>query len=350
MASLDTGIELRSVIGADGGTPAGYEPALSDAELLGALRAMERSRAFDRRCFSLQRQGRLGTFSTVEGEEAAVIGSALALDPATDWVVPQYRELPAMLHMGYSLTGFLRYFMGDPAGNAMPDGVNVLPFQISLAAQLPHAVGLAWGLRHQGSRGVVCAYFGDGASSEGDAHEAMNLAGVRRAPVVFVLKNNGWAISTPVRDQTAAGSFALRAAGYGFEGVLVDGNDLLAVHDATREAVERARAGDGPTLIEARTWRLGPHNTADDPTRYVDPEELGERRLADPLPRLRAYLTGRGLLDEAAESAMRAEIEAEIDAAVAEAEAAVPPGPAQLFDHVYADPPERVRRQREEAT
>jgi pyruvate dehydrogenase E1 component alpha subunit len=339
---------MQTVIDADGGTPAGYEPALSDEQLLGALRAMERSRAFDRTCFSLQRQGRLGTFSTVEGEEAAVIGSALALDPEIDWVVPQYRELPAMLHMGYSLTAFLRYFMGDPAGNAMPEGVNVLPFQISLAAQLPHAVGLAWGLRHQGRPGVVCAYFGDGASSEGDAHEAMNLAGVRRAPVVFVLKNNGWAISTPVRDQTAAESFAPRAAGYGFEGVLVDGNDLLAVYDATRAAVERARAGDGPTLIEARTWRLGPHNTADDPKRYVDADELERRRLEDPLPRLRAYLEARGLVDEDALEAMRAEIAQEIDAAVAEAEAASPPGPAQLFDHVYADPPERVRRQRAE--
>ena len=213
--------------------------------------------------------------------------------------------------------------MGDPAGNAMPEGVNVLPIQISLATQLPHAVGLAWGLRHQGAPGVVCAYFGDGASSEGDAHEAMNLAGVRRAPIVFLLKNNGWAISTPVRrPDRGAARFALRAAGYGFPGVLVDGNDLLAVHDACREAVERARAGDGPTLIEARTWRLGPHNTADDPTRYVDPAELDERRLADPLPRLRAYLRARGLVDEAGESAMSAEIDAEIDAALAEAEKA----------------------------
>jgi pyruvate dehydrogenase E1 component alpha subunit len=302
---------------------------------------MELSRAFDRRCFSLQRQGRLGTFSTVEGEEAAVIGSALALDPARDWVVPQYRELPAMLHMGYSLTSFLRYFMGDPAGNAMPEGVNVLPFQISLAAQLPHAVGLAWGLRHQGRDGVVCAYFGDGASSEGDAHEAMNLAGVRRAPVVFVLKNNGWAISTPVSLQTAAPSFAARAEGYGFPGVVVDGNDLAAVYDAMCAAVARARSGDGPTLIEARTWRLGPHNTADDPTRYVDPEELDRRRVDDPLVRLRSLVEVDG-------DALRAEVEAEIDAAVAAAEGGAPPGPTALFDHVYADPPERVRRQRAE--
>jgi pyruvate dehydrogenase E1 component alpha subunit len=334
---------MDAVLDAHGHTPPGYECSLGDEQLVGALRAMELSRAFDRRCTSLQRQGRLGTFSTVHGEEAAVIGSALALDPARDWVVPQYRELPAMLHMGYSLSRFLRYFMGDPAGNRMPEGVHLLPFQISLAAQLPHAVGLAWGLRHQGSDGVVCAYFGDGASSEGDAHEAMNLAGVRRAPVVFLLKNNGWAISTPVSIQTAAASFAARADGYGFPGVLVDGNDLLAVYDACAAAVERARAGEGPTLIEARTWRLGAHNTADDPTRYVDPEELEERRLADPIPRLTAFLRERGLVDDAALERMRSEIEAEIDEALAEAEGGSPPGPEALFEHVYADPPPRLR-------
>lgn len=145
----------------------------------------------------------------------------------------------------------------------------MLPYQISLAAQIPHAVGLAWRLRHQGSDGVVLVFFGEGASSEGDADEAMNLAGVRRAPVIFLLKDNGWAISTPVSKQTAAASLAARASGVGFPGELVDGHDLFAVHDATARAVERARAGEGPTLIEARTYRMGPHNTSDDPTRYA---------------------------------------------------------------------------------
>lgn len=334
----------------DGTVAEGYVPALDDAELLSAWRAMLLSRAFDERCFSLQRQGRLGTFSTVHGEEAAVIGSAWALDRDRDWVVPQYRELPAMLHQGYSLTRFLQYFTGDPEGNHMPSGVNVLPFQISLAAQLPHAVGLAWGLRHQGSDGVVVAYFGDGASSEGDAHEAMNLAGLRRAPVIFVLKNNGWAISTPVSKQTAAVSFAARAAGYGFPGELVDGNDLLAVHDATSRAVTRARAGEGPTLIEARTYRLGAHNTADDPTRYVDPAELERRRGADPIDRMRRYLIGRGLIDDDSEAQLAAELAHEIDEAVSAADAGAHPGPEALFDHVYAMPPKRVAEQRERAT
>ncbi len=342
--------EPRCLLASDGTLIDGHVPALDDRALLSAWRAMLLSRAFDERCFSLQRQGRLGTFSTVNGEEAAVIGSAWALDPSRDWVVPQYRELPAMLHQGYTLTRFLQYFTGDPEGNQMPEGVNVLPFQISLAAQLPHAVGLAWGLRHQGSDATVIAYFGDGASSEGDTHEAMNLAGLRRAPVIFLLKNNGWAISTPVAKQTAAPSMAARAAGYGFPGELVDGNDLFAVHDATSRAVARARAGNGPTLIEARTYRMGAHNTADDPTRYVDPAELQRRRAADPIVRLRRYLRAQELIDEASEVDLAAELAAEIDAAVHASEGGPRPGPAALFDHVYANPPPRVTDQRAAAT
>jgi pyruvate dehydrogenase E1 component alpha subunit len=324
-------------------------PALAGEALLGAWRAMLFSRVCDERCFSLQRQGRLGVFSPVNGEEAAVVGSAWALDPARDWVVPQYRELPAMLRQGYRLEQALHYYRGNPAGSRMDEGVKLLPYQISLAAQIPHAVGLAWGLRHQGSDAVVCVYFGDGASSEGDAHEALNLAGVRRAPVVFVLKNNGWAISTPVRKQTAATSLADRAPGYGIAGEQVDGNDLFAVYDACSRAVARARAGEGPTLVEAVTYRMGPHNTADDPTRYVDPVELEQRRADDPIARVREHLRAEGLVDEASEERLVEELRASFDAAMAEVEAAPAPGPEALFDHVYGRPPERLERQRREA-
>jgi pyruvate dehydrogenase E1 component alpha subunit len=341
--------EPLRLLAPDGTLAEGHVPALEGDELLAAWRAMLRSRVADERCFSLQRQGRLGTFSPINGEEAAVVGSAWALDPARDWVVPQYRELPAMLRHGYRLAQALRYYRGDPAGSRIDPDVHVLPYQISLAAQIPHAVGLAWGLRHQGSDAVVCVYFGDGASSEGDAHEALNLAGVRRAPVVFVLKNNGWAISTPVRKQTAATSFAARAAGYGIAGELVDGNDLFAMHDACSRAVARARAGEGPTLIEARTYRMGPHNTSDDPTRYVDAAELEEQRAFDPVARVRRYLTAEGLADEASEEALVAELRAEFDAAFAEVEASAPPGAAAMFDQVYARPPGRLERQRGEA-
>ena len=336
------------ILAPDGTVPDGYQPPLTGEELLTAYRLMLLSRRVDERAFSLQRQGRLGTFSPVHGQEASVVGSACALDPARDWVVPQYRELPAMLRQGYTLERFFLYFMGNPEGNWVPDNVNLLPYQISLATQLPHAVGLAWGLRHQGLDGVVCVYFGDGGSSEGDFHEACNLAGLRRAPVIFLLQNNGWAISTPVRRQTAAPSFAARAAGYGFPGELVDGNDLFATYEVTAKAVERARAGAGPTLIEARTYRMGPHNTADDPTRYVDPDELESHRALDPITRLRAYLEDAGLLAPDVEERMRTEIEQELQAAHAAAEAHAGPRAAQIFDHVYGEEPARVTSQRRE--
>ena len=332
----------------DGSVQVGYEPRLSVDELMSAHRLMRLSRQFDERAFSLQRQGRLGTFSPAQGQEAAIVGAASALDPARDWIVPQYRELPALVRHGYPLASFFRYLKGDPAGGGPPVGVNMLPLQISLAAQLPHAVGLAWGLGHQGRDSVVMVFFGDGAASEGDTHEAMNLAGIRRAPVVFILQNNGWAISTPVSSQNAAPNYAARAAGYGFPGLLVDGNDLFAMADAARWAVARARAGEGATLIEARTYRLGPHNTADEPGRYMPEHELEERRRLEPLVRLETYLRARGLLDEQREAALTDELIAEVNDAFADADQGTTARADQLFEHVYMKFPSRVVRQREE--
>lgn len=333
------------ILGVDGVLRAGAEPAMDPKQMLEALRLMKFAREVDRRAVSLQRQGRFGTLSTVTGQEASVVGSALALERGRDWLVPQYREQPALIHHGFPLEHFFLYFMGNLAGASVPEGVKVLPIQIALAAQLPHAVGLAWGLGLQGKDEVVIVYFGDGASSEGDFHEACNLAGVVKAPVIFFLQNNGWAISTPREIQTAAASFADRAAGYGIAGAVVDGNDLLAVHAVTREAVERARAGDGPTLIESQTYRLGPHNTADDPTRYVDEAELDQWRARDPIVRVQRYLEARGLWDADREAEVQAEIAGEIDRALAAAHAVGPPGPEQLFEHVYADMPPRLAAQ-----
>jgi pyruvate dehydrogenase E1 component alpha subunit len=343
------GVEPLQFLDADGVLADGYEPPLPDGDLLAAFRLMWLTRIANERGVSLQRQGRLGTIASARGQEAAMVGSVWPLDPALDWLVPQYRELPSMVRMGFPLARFLLYYRGHPLGGATPEGVNVLPVQIALAAQLPHAVGLAWGLRQQGSEAVVLTYFGEGAASEGDAHEALNLAGVKKAPVVFVLQNNGWAISTPLSKQTAATDLASRAAGYGIAGELVDGNDLFAVYEASRRAVDRARAGGGPTLIEARTYRLGPHNTTDDETRYVDLEVHESWILRDPLTRLRTLLLERGLLTEESEETWRVELTEEVNAAITEMEAAPPTQPDDLFIEVYASGSPRLDRQRREA-
>ena len=333
------------LIDADGALLESCEPPLTDEQILSALRLMMLSRAFDHKGVSLQRQGRFGTFSAVHGQEASVVGSAFALDPARDWVVPQYRELPALLYQGLPLENFILYFNGHPAGGAIPEGVRLLPIQISLAAQLPQAVGLAWGLRLQGLDGVVLTYFGDGASSEGDFHEACNLAGVVKAPVIFFLQNNGWAISTPRERQSAARTLAERAPGYGFDGVVVDGNDLLAVYAATSAAVERARAGLGPTLIESQTYRLGAHNTSDDPTRYVPPEMLERQKQHDPILRIQRFLAARGAWNESVASDFQNHIFRTIEQALAAAAAVPPPTAADLFSHTYAKLTDRQARQ-----
>ncbi|MGY1915590.1 pyruvate dehydrogenase (acetyl-transferring) E1 component subunit alpha [Blastococcus sp. HT6-30] len=341
--------ERLEILSPDGTVRPGAEVPLSTEQVRDALRWMMLSRTVDVRAISLQRQGRMGTFSAVRGQEASVVGSSFALDPARDWIVPQYRELPGVVRHGFPLDGYLLYWMGNPAGGRVPDGVKVLPLQIALAAQLPHAVGLGWGLKLQGSDGVVTTYFGDGASSEGDTHEAMNLAGVTRAPVVFFLQNNGWAISTPRTKQTAASNFASRAEGYGFPGVIVDGNDLFAVYTAMQQAVERARRGEGPTLIESQTYRMGAHNTADDPTRYMEPVELSGWDERDPIRRVTSWLRSQDAWDDEAEREMQAGIDRQVDEAIESAEAFAPPNPEQIYTHVYADPPERLRAQQRAA-
>jgi pyruvate dehydrogenase E1 component alpha subunit len=316
--------------------------------LLEALRWMLKSRLYDQRVIALQRQGHFGVYSPGLGQEASIVGSALALDPARDWIVPQYRELMAIVHHGLPLEVISAQYLGKIAPARIPEGVNVLPTQVSIAAQLPQATGLAWGLRLRGKDAVVMAYVGDGGSSEGDFHEALNLAGVVKPPIVFFLQNNQWAISTSRRVQSGTKSFALRAAGYGFEGVAVDGNDVMAVYDATCEAVERARGGGGPTLIEAVTYRMGFHNTTDNPSRYEDPKEHAEARARDPIERVQRYLAGLGMWDDARAAAMSDEVREENERALEAAFAAESPRPDDVFANVYAELPPRVGRQRAE--
>ena len=324
------------------------ETALSDSDLQDLLGRMISARITSTRCFNLQRQGRLGTMAPIDGAEAAVVGSARALVPRHDWVLPQYREYHGLLRFGDEiLERFVRYLRGDPSGGHLPEPIRVWPPQIALAAQIPHAVGVAWGLKLRGEQGVSLCYFGDGASSEGDFYEGCNFAGVLRLPAIFFCINNGWAISTPVSKQTASASFADKAAAFGIAGVKVDGCDVAAVYEATLQARERALAGEGPTLIEAEAYRLGPHTTADDPGRYVPPEEIEAARAGDPIDRLRSELSGRGMWDEGLEERATAEAEERMDRAVEAAES-ISVKPDAFFDHVYSKPTPRMERQRAE--
>jgi pyruvate dehydrogenase E1 component alpha subunit len=320
---------------------------LTGDQLLTGLRWMMLSRAFDERAIALQRQGRFGVHAPLTGQEAAVVGSALALDRQRDWLVPTYREMVGMAMHGLGIQRIFAMYMGRQAAGRIPDSVRVLPVQGAIATQLPHAAGLAWGLRLQGQDGAVLVYLGEGASSEGDFHEACNLAGVVRAPLVFLLMDNAWAISTPRSRQSAAASLADRAAGYGMRGVSVDGNDLGAVHKAVVAALGRARQGRGPSLLECRTYRIGFHNTTDNPRLYADEAGLEAATKADPIIRLQRLLRRRRLWSASLERRWPEEIAAELDDALAWAEAQEIPSPADaLFDSVYASPPERLLAQK----
>jgi pyruvate dehydrogenase E1 component subunit alpha len=318
------------------------EQPMSDELALEGYRVMLRGRRFDERCVSLQRQGRMVTLAPGIGQEAATVGAAMALDPKTDWFVPQYRELAGQLWHGYPLKLAFLWHVGHPIAFQVPAELKMLPFQAAIAGQLPQAVGLAWGLKLKGDPGVVLAVFGDGGTSQGDFHEAANLAGVTRAPVVLLCQNNGWAISTAIAQQTAAETLAQKAVGYGFPGIQCDGNDLFAVYATVRAAVERARSGDGPTFVEAVTYRLGLHTTADDPTRY-EPREMHETWVdRDPLRRMHLHLLARGVVDSAGLERMEEEVKEELRVAWDEAQREPAPDPAYYFGHVADSPGARV--------
>jgi pyruvate dehydrogenase E1 component alpha subunit len=335
------------VLAPDGSLVGDPDVGLDRDALRTLLRWMIVARRLDRECIALQRQGELTVYPGFEGQEAAQIGSALALGP-DDMIFPTFRELAVALVRGVDPVRYLWYHRGTWHGGPYdPRATRFGPICIPIATQIPHAAGHALGQQLDGSDAVTVAYFGDGSTSEGDFHEAANLAGVRRLPLVLFCQNNGWAISVPTRLQTA-GEIWRRAEGYGFPGVRVDGNDALAVFRATAEAVARARAGEGPTLIEALTYRLSLHTTADDPTKYRDEAEVKAWEAREPLPRFRRYLEAKGVLDAAGEAVLEAEVDAEIRAAVERAEARMRPNLLDGFDHVYAEPTEELVAQRAE--
>lgn len=309
-------------------------PKLSGKLMLEMYRTMVLSRVFDNKAFALQRQGRLGTYAQILGQEASDVGSSMALGK-DDWLVPTYRNVAALFAAGMEWKAILQYWGGDERGHALPTKHKIVPISIPIGTQTLHAVGIAWAIQKKKEKSAVVVHFGDGATSTGDFHEAMNFAGVYNVPCVFLCENNAWAISVPRRVQTAAKTIAQKAIAYGFEGIQVDGNDIFAVHKATSDALEKAKAGKGPTLIECVTYRMGHHTTADDATKYRPKEELELWQKKDPIKRLEKFLLGEKILSQKDIEAIQTWAAQEIEKVVAEYEAVQSPNHAGMFDFLF---------------
>jgi pyruvate dehydrogenase E1 component alpha subunit len=287
-------IERIQVLDEDGKL-VGPAPNISDADLISMYKWMVLARVFDQRALKLQRQGRIGTYAPLSGQEAAQVGSAYTLEKQ-DWIYPSYREGAACFVHGFPMKNFFLYTMGHLKGTDA-EGANVFPVQIIIAAQCLHGVGGAWAGKYNGENSVSVAYIGDGGTSEGDFHEALNFAGVYKLPMVFFVQNNQWAISVPRSKQTASKSIAQKALAYGMAGIQVDGNDVLAVYTVMKQALERARSGN-PVIVEAVTYRQGPHTTADDPTKYRNQGDVETWLAKDPLKRMKLFMINKGIWDE----------------------------------------------------
>lgn len=334
--------------------PEAGPPALAPDAALRLYRAMLRIRLLDERMMTLQRQGRVGFYGACQGEEAAAVGSAFALE-AQDWIFPALRQGAALLLRGFPLAAFVGQILGNTAdlakGRQMPShqasrAHHHVAWSSCIGSQLPQAVGAAQAAAYRKDPVVVMAYLGDGATSTADFHVAMNFAGVFCAPVVFVCQNNHWSISVPTARQTASDSIAIKAKAYGFPGVKVDGNDAVEVYRACKTAVDRARSGSGPTLVEAETYRMGAHSSSDDPTRYRDGAEVEAWRRKDPVERMFRKLERDGAFDAEGNAALRKELIEEINAVIAQVEPLPRPSLESLFDDVYAALPWHLLEQR----
>jgi pyruvate dehydrogenase E1 component subunit alpha len=321
------------------------EKILGKEDLVRIYSEMLRLRILDQRMLTLQRQGRIGFYGTATGEEAAIIGSAFALRK-DDWLFPALRQGGAALLRGYPLVEYISQCMGNAAdqtkGRQMPSHycyrpANFVSWSSCIGTQIPHAVGAAWAMKIRGDQNVAIAYMGDGATSQGDFHVAMNFAGVYKVPVVFFCQNNQWSISVNIKQQTASESIAIKAIAYGFDGVTVDGNDVLAVYSATKDAVDKARAGNGPGFVEAVTYRMGAHSSSDDPRLYRQDDEVEEWKRKDPINRLLKYLEQHGYWSSGEQEALEERLTQQILDAVAEAEKVGPPPVETLFEDVYSE-------------
>ncbi|MGA8021273.1 MAG: pyruvate dehydrogenase (acetyl-transferring) E1 component subunit alpha [Desulfobacterales bacterium] len=341
-------IDFLSILDAEGNLDESLEPDIPEEILLRMHAAMLLGRRFDERLLNLQRQGRIGTFPPITGQEASQIG-AVAVLRDSDWMVPSFRETAAEIWRGRTLESVIIATNGFSEGAQIPEDSRNLPVSIPVGSQMLHAVGIGFGVRYRKKDDVVMTFFGDGATSQGDFHEALNFAGVFQTPVIFVCQNNQWAISLPRKKQTRSQTLAQKALAYGLPGIQVDGNDVLAVYAAAGEAVERARKGEGAALIECVTYRMSVHTTADDPKRYRTDNEVEDWRKRDPLTRLQKYLTRKKLLSDEKIKATENDIKEKIQAAVDRAEQQMKEfgAPSDMFNHAYAEMPPHLKEQKE---
>lgn len=339
---------LRTVISQTGAIIAKEEERLVTIEQVKKFYYhMLRLRTYDRKGVALQRQGRIGTYVPFEGQEAAQVGSALALHK-NDWMFPTYRDHGATLTFGAELYRLLLYWNGRVEGAVPSLTKKIFPAAVPIATQLPHATGVAMAEKYKESNRVVMVYFGDGATSEGDFHEGMNMASVFQVPVVFFNQNNGYAISTPLTKQMNTPTIAQKSIAYGIPGIRVDGMDVFAVYFTVKEALERARRGEGPTLIEAVTQRFGAHTTADDPSKYRDQKKVeATRNRVDPLLRLERLMRRKHMWEETWVRDITATIEQELEEGIVQMETYEKPNVADMFDHVFATPTWTIKAQKE---
>jgi pyruvate dehydrogenase E1 component alpha subunit len=344
---LDTSIEHVSILDEHGNFDAKLGDGLiPDEDVVKLYEHMTICRQLDEVAFKLQRSGRMGTYPQNMGQEAASLGAAYAIR-RDDWMVTCYRENTGLFWHGLPMEHILLHWMGDERGNQIPEGVCCTPISIPIGTQMLHAAGLAWAAKYRGEDRIAVTFFGDGATSEGDFHEAANFAANLDLPVVFVCQNNFWAISVPTRIQCSAPTVAQRGLAYGMDCVQVDGNDLFAMVKVARDAAERARKDKRPTFIEAVTYRLGDHTTADDARRYRDTAEVEAWRKKDPLIRLRMYLEQRDLWESKKEEKLLKRAKEHVSAVVKRAEEIEPPKTTDMFDAMYAEMPDELRTQRD---
>lgn len=344
---LEHAVEYLAIMDKQGKVDEKLAPKIDDDTLRRMHRTMLFSRRLDERMLTLQRQGRIGTFAPAKGQEASQVGAMAALQ-STDWFVPAFRETTAMLWRGFDPVNLLLYNAGYNEGGAIPEDSHDLPIAIPVASQIPHAVGLAYAAGYRECDEIAITFFGDGATSEGDFHESLNLASVLKAPVIFLCQNNQWAISMPRGRQSESRTLAQKGLAYAIPSLQVDGNDVFAVYAAVQEAAERARAGEGPTLIECVTYRLSVHTTADDPGKYRDEEEVTRWEALDPILRLQKYLKNRKRLSNKDIDALEKEIEKEVDDAWKRAEKRIEEltDPVVMFDCLYEERPDYLQAQR----